>query len=103
MPNRKKLKEVISKNYNPDALFADGLDDAIIGIGHQWGQNHVAIYDSIRCIEILKDEYIKTTPELSDEDAYTMAEEWFSYNVECAFVGPNTPIFITPVEYIVEE
>lgn len=103
MSNIKKLKEVIAENYNPQALFADGLDGAIVGVGCQWGQNYVAIYDSSKCIEILKNEYIKTTPELSDEDACIMAEEWFSYNVECAFVGPNTPIFITPVEHIVEE
>ena len=38
------IKDVI-KEYNPDAIIFDDLDEAIIGIGQQHGMNSVVIYD----------------------------------------------------------
>lgn len=68
---------------NPDALFIDGFDKAIIGIGRRCGQPTLAIYDRKKCIRILS----KT---MSRPDA----EEYFEYNVSGAWMGPNSPIFI---------
>ena len=38
------IKEKLSV-CNPDALFLDGFDDALIGIGRRTGTLEVAVYD----------------------------------------------------------
>ena len=68
------------------ALFADGFDDALVGVGQQFN-NVIAVYDYERCIEILVDD----NHDMSDEEA----REYFEYNVIGAYVGERTPIFIT--------
>ena len=92
--NLKKIKEWILE-YNSDALLADGFEDAIIGIGGQHGSNMVVIYDRDKCIEILADQYAQ---EEDCEDPYLEAADHFGYDTECAYVGPNTPIFMQRVE-----
>jgi len=70
---------------NPDALTADGLDDAIIGYGSQKGSDPVVIYDYETCVEIF----------MKDNDwDYTDAVEWMEYNVVSSYLGPGTPIFM---------
>lgn len=68
------------------ALFADGFDDAPVGVGQQFN-NVIAVYDYERCIEILVDD----NHDMSDEEA----REYFEYNVIGAYVGERTPVFIT--------
>lgn len=68
------------------ALFADGFDDALVGVGQQFN-NVIAVYDYERCIEILVDD----NHDMSDEEA----REYFEYNVIGAYVGERTPVFIT--------
>ena len=77
--------------YNPDALLADGYEDAIIGIDGQHGSNTVVIYDKDKCIEILAEKFYL---EGDCEDPYLEAVDYFGYNIECAYVGENTPIFM---------
>jgi len=89
----KEIKEWISE-YNPEALLADGFEDAIIGVGGQHGSNTVVIYDREKCIEILAESYSR---EEDCVDPYLEAADYFGYNVECAYVGENTPIFMTGV------
>jgi hypothetical protein len=72
---------------NPDALLADGFEDAFIGIGRVFS-NSLAVYDRAKCIEILISEG------LTSEEA----EEHFEYNVQGAYVGENTPIFLVKPE-----
>ena len=90
----KEIKEWIAE-YNPDALLADGYEDAIIGIGGQHGSNTVVIYDKDKCIEILADQFVQ---EDNCEDPYLEAIDYFDYNTLCAYVGENTPIFMQRVE-----
>jgi len=68
------------------ALFADGFDDALVGVGQQFN-NVIAVYDYERCIEIL----VNDSHDMSDEEA----REYFEYNVIGAYVGERTPVFIT--------
>lgn len=74
-------------------LFADGFDAALIGVAEPWRplgrgatRPFVAVYDRLKCIEIL------ARRDGMDEDT---AAEYFSFNVEGAFVGEHTPIFVT--------
>ena len=63
------------------ALFADGFDDAIIGMS-----SDVVVYDRDKCIAIL-----------AADMSYDEAEEYFDYNVSGAYVGEYTPLFIEMV------
>jgi hypothetical protein len=81
----------ILEECNPDALFADGFDDALIGIGRRCGQPDLAIYDVGRIIEILMDgEGADGENEMSEEDAW----EYYEFNIVGGWHGPNTPIFM---------
>jgi hypothetical protein len=71
-------------NENPEALTADGFDEALIGICNRYGQPAIAAYDEDKCIEILM-----TRDGMSQEEA----REFFEFNVIGAFVGENTPCF----------
>jgi hypothetical protein len=70
---------------HPEALTADGFDDAIIGICRRCGQPPVMAYDSNACIRILVER-----DDMTREDA----EEFFWFNVAGAWVGPGTPVFV---------
>ena len=64
-------------------LFAEGLDEAFIGVGQRCSEGPIAIYDREKAIEIL-------AGDMSMEDAI----EYFEFNVEGAWVGERTPIFV---------
>jgi hypothetical protein len=85
MLDLKLIKEDIA-DINPDALLADGLDEAIIGVGNQFTNTPVGVYDYDKCIEILMRE--------NDWD-YEDAMDWMQFNVIGAYMGEGTPIFMT--------
>lgn len=78
-----EIKEWISEQ-NPEALFADGFEDALIGSAEQFSKV-CAAYDYNACIRILKDR-----DGMSEDEAV----EFFSFNVTGAYVGEFTPIFV---------
>jgi len=65
------------------ALLADGFEDAFIGFGTRFTYD-VAVYDYNKCIEILE-------RDMPHEDAV----EYFEFNTRGAYVGENTPVFVT--------
>ena len=71
--------------HNPDALLADGFNDALVG--YTIGANHpaVAVYSAEACVQVLVDRDDMTPEE---------AEEFLEFNTYCAYVGPNGPLFI---------
>lgn len=73
-------------DYDGEILLADGFDDAFIGIGERCGQPAIAIYDRDRCIDTLV---------IRDGMSYEDAEEFFEFNVSGAWVGPETPVFVS--------
>ena len=73
--------------YNEDMLFADGFDDALIGIVERTGLPPIACYNKEKCIEILM-------KDMSLEDA----DDYFYYNVVGSYVGENTPCFLTIIK-----
>jgi hypothetical protein len=68
----------------PDALLADGFEDAILGIVERVGQPAIVIYDREKCIEIL----------MADGTDREEAEEYFEFNTSGAWVGNGTPGFL---------
>jgi len=79
--------EIIAEQF-PDLTIFDGLDDAIIGVGTV-NQQQAVVYDETLVIEILKEDM-----GVDEHDAI----EWFQFNISGAYVGPNTPIFMVPME-----
>tara|TARA_R110002110_G_scaffold87925_6_gene228984 strand:+ start:103 stop:342 length:240 start_codon:yes stop_codon:yes gene_type:complete len=63
---------------------ANGFDQAILGVGQRAGHDDILVYDRDKCIEILRDE-------MSHEEAL----DFFDYNVLGAWVGAETPIFVS--------
>ena len=76
----KELKETISE-HNPEALFADGHDHAIMG------------YSSDGRVIYSVDQVVRG---LVERDGMTPDEaiEFFNHNIECAYVGEYTPIYM---------
>jgi len=70
---------------NPEALLADGLEDAFIGYTLNHHIPHVAVYDIDKCIEVLV---------ARDGMTHEEADEFLSFNTLGAFVGENGPLFI---------
>jgi len=68
---------------NPDALFMDGFDDAIVGVATQYTKAPLVVYDRDKCLQVLIDR---------DGMTYEEADEYFSYNCEGAWLGENTPL-----------
>jgi hypothetical protein len=76
--------------YDEEILFADGFEDALIGIAYQFGSPGVACYDWDKCLEKLQTDGM--TPE--------EAEEFFEFNVIGAYIGEYTPVFVKDMRWI---
>ena len=81
----RELVEQACEETNPEALFLDGLDSAIIGIGNQYSKAPVVIYDEDKIIDALIEQGMEV------EEAW----EYYSFNIAGAWVGENTPIIMT--------
>lgn len=71
--------------FNGEALFADGFEDAILGVAERCSQRPVVVYDIERCLQILVER---------DHMSYEDAADFFNFNVLGAWVGENTPLFL---------
>lgn len=80
------IDSVLAEDEKDQVLLADGLESAFVGIGRQFG-HPVAVYSRRKAIEALRK---SSSPPMNHEDA----EEFFSFNVEGAYVGKATPVFL---------
>lgn len=82
--------EIIAER-NPNALFADGFEDALVGhttgfLPGAGGFTHtVAVYDRQKCLDILM---------RRDGMTYDEADEFFSFNTEGAYMGEHGPVYV---------
>ena len=82
MEGKSNIREELADiSGNPEMLFADGYDDALIG----YTDSGVAVYCIEDIIMIMVNE-----EEMTEEDAL----EHFYYNVAGSYVGEYTPIYI---------
>ena len=98
------IKESISER-NPEALLADGFDEAIIGMAERINLGPVVAYSVEKIIEILMNDMEISEEELEDGETiesrkYSDALEYFEYNITGAWMGEFTPVFI---EKLIEE
>lgn len=75
------LRDSIAET-NPDALFAEGFDEAIIGMMVRFDIGPVVLYDYEKIIQALM-------TSMTDVEAV----EYFNYNMLGAWHGENTPAF----------
>lgn len=73
-------------NFNEEGLLADGYEEAFIGMVERCGQPSLACYDAEKCLEILMKR---------DGMTYEEAQSWFEFNTLGAWVGENTPVYLT--------
>lgn len=65
-------------------LFADGFNDAIIGLSEEWMAIPRIVYSKVKMVDILIEEG------MSHEEAV----EYLEYNVWGAYVGEGTPVWV---------
>jgi hypothetical protein len=88
---------------NPEALFFDGYDDAIIGITERISQPPLINYSKEKIIEILVKDMEPDEDDLDGRDIedvkYEMALDFYYFNVAGAYMGENTPLItITTID-----
>lgn len=95
---REDAEEILADS-NPEALFMDGFDDAILGIAERPNLGPIVAYDEAKIIEILTNQM---EPDLDDLDGrddldvrLEMALDYYGYNVKSAWMGESTPIIIS--------
>ena len=62
----------------------DGYDDCILGVMERFGQEPILAYDKDKMLD-------KLAQEMTPEEA----EEWFDFNIIGAWVGDETPCFVS--------
>lgn len=77
-----------------EMLKADGFDEAIIGIASRCAMHEVYAYDVDKMLDILM-----------QRDGMTLEEAWeyFDFNIEGAYMGEGTPIYIHKITDIEED
>ena len=68
-----------------DVMYADGLDDALLGHCARFGSPLLAIYSTKHVIATLINR---------DGMSFTDAREFFEFNILGAWMGDNTPVFM---------
>jgi hypothetical protein len=76
-------RDDMSEQYG-DLLFADGFDDAILGIVERCGFDPVVCYSADKIIDIL----------MKDNMSHEEAVEYYEFNILGAYVGEKTPMFL---------
>jgi len=77
---RSELLESITE-FNPEAKLADGFDDSILG------------YDTKGRVIYSVNSILDTLVNRDGMD-YDEAQEYFGFNIECAYIGEYTPIYM---------
>jgi hypothetical protein len=96
------FKEQIAE-INPEALLVDGFDEAIIGMAERINLGPVVAYDVEKIIEILAKDMEVDIDDITDgqsieEVQISMAYEYFYFNIQGAWMGDYTPIFISKLQ-----
>lgn len=89
-----KIKEL----SNDPILLADGYEDCIIGLGWQFNKPFI-VYSKNKIIAKLAAEFEASRDESfpfdgEERDFVSEAEEYFSFNIQGAWLGNGTPIYV---------
>ena len=70
-------------------LFADGYDEAFVGLGWRFHDGPVAVYDREKVVAINME---------GSGSSFDEAMEYFEFNVIGSWVGEFTPIFVVTAD-----
>lgn len=84
-----ELREFLCEYLDDDAIFFDGLDEAILGVSERFGEPSLVVYSKNKVLDILKEW------DMTEEEAV----EYFYYNVLGTYAGEYTPVFVDEVEF----
>ena len=79
-----KIEQIIEIYPDEEFMFADGFDDAIIGVDEV---NLRVVYDIDEIINIL----------MREEMTVGEAFEYYDYNIAGAYYGEKTPLFVRKI------
>jgi len=89
MSRREEIEEWLVDD-NPEALFMDGFDDAIVGVVKRHTRETLVCYSYDKMVEKL----------ISDGLTQEEAVEYISFNIECAYYGDHQPVILyEPLEW----
>lgn len=71
---------------NPQALFSDGHEDALMGYTINTYMPNRAVYDAERCAAIMVEKH-----DMTPEEAF----EFLDFNTFCAYVGDSGPLYLS--------
>jgi len=95
---REEAQEILEES-NPEALFMDGFDDAILGIAERPNLGPVVAYDEDKIIDILITQMEPDSEDLDGREEFDvkveMALDYYGYNIKSAWMGEGTPIIIS--------
>ena len=80
----------LAEHFGTDLVFATNFDKAIIGVSLGCNTRSV-VYDTEKMAETLV---------ISENMTYDEAWEYLEYNTFSAYVGDNTPIFVSTSLYV---
>jgi len=90
-----KLEQIVEWYPDEQFLSADGFEDCLMGVSYDMRTSvYRLVYSRAKCIEVLI-----TRDKMSKEEA----DEYFDFNVEGAYVGEKTPIFVDDFMFYGEE
>ena len=96
MTTRDEIVEWLSQ-YPDEVLdeiqLAYGFEEAFLGVCAVFGRPPLAAYDRDKCIEIIAARSDKG--ELTDEEVYDEAVEFFESHIAGAWIGDSTPVYLT--------
>lgn len=75
----------IDEYYGIKFLYADGFDDAIVGVELYIGEPKI-VYSVNKCLKILE-------KDMTEQEAF----EYFEFNVAQSYVGDQTPLWINTI------
>lgn len=80
------IEETVAEmGEDTNIIVLDGLNDAIIGFGEEFGGKVRLVYDGDKLIKLLMER-----DGMSEEDAI----EWYGFNIIGAHFGDSNPLFI---------
>ena len=82
--HQRQVADELADQYDHPLIVLDGMDEALMGIASTPGQPARLAYDVGRIIEIIK----------SWGCTQEEAEEYYSYNIECLYIGEGTPVLV---------
>jgi len=90
--------------FLPEVTYAIGWETEFLGHGSHFskdGQVFVAVYDRTAMVERLATEAMDECTEdecLTECDHHGEADEYISFNVEGAYMGPGMPVYLSFAE-----